>query len=299
MSYKVNVVIPDCHYEIIGASYVGEPRSNTVMYISKKIEPMIENLSKVRESLIFAENGISIPERIKKDNYLICTDNPQREYAEFVSKLFKSRLEKERKRKYKLKDGGYYIGENVSIGRNSYIEPGCLIGHDVVIGEDACILAGTIIKNSIIGDSLLANEYAVIGAYGFTIAEDKDGNKFRIPTLGRVKIGNSVEVGVHDNISCGSCGDTLIDDYVKLDALVHIGHDAHLHDNVEITAGGIIGGFVDVGENSYAGINVCVRNRISVGEHCVIGMGSTVTKAILPGVTVIGNPAKIYERKEK
>ena len=36
-----------------------------------------------------------------------------------------------------------------------------------------------------------------------------------------------------------------------------------------------------------------------VGEHCVIGMGSTVTKAILPGVTVIGNPAKIYERKEK
>lgn len=37
MSYKVNLVIPDCHYEIIGASYVGEPRSNTVMYISKKL----------------------------------------------------------------------------------------------------------------------------------------------------------------------------------------------------------------------------------------------------------------------
>ena len=196
--------------------------------------------------------------------------------------------------KFNLTSGGYYVSEDVNIPDDAYIEPNCVIGPDVQIGKNARIFAGAIIRRTTIGNDFIANENSVIGANGFTMTEDEEGNKFRIPTLGRVIIGNHVEVGAHDNISCGSGGDTVIGDYVKIDALVHLGHDVSLQKNVEITAGGVIGGFGKLGEHSYVGINAVLRNRINVGENAVIGMGSVVTKLVEANITVAGNPARLF-----
>lgn len=165
------------------------------------------------------------------------------------------------------------------------------------IGDNARIYAGSVIKNSIIGNNVIVNEKAVIGANGFTMANDEDGNKIRIYSLGKVIIGNDVEIGTNDNISRGSGGDTIIEDSVKLDALIHIGHDVHLHKNVEITAGAVIGGFVDAQEGAYVGINAVVRNRVTLGSNSFIGMGATVTKSVNNGVIVVGNPAKPFDKK--
>ena len=128
------------------------------------------------------------------------------------------------------------------------------------------------------------------------MAEDESGNKFRIPTLGKVVIGNNVEVNSLTNISCGSAGNTIIEDNAKIDSLVHIGHDAYLGKNVEIPAGAIIGGFVILEEGSYVGINATLRNRIKVGKNAFIGMGAVVTKSVEDDVTVVGNPAKPFVR---
>lgn len=299
MEYEVKQLNPSYNFKVTGVSYIGEPASNTAMYITKKVEYLLENVRKSKNCLIFAENGITIPEILKKENCFLLSDNPQRDYAEFVQMFANLRFEKDRKRKYTLMPGGYYIGENVSIGENAYIEPGCIIGHDVIIGKNACILAGSIIKNAIIGDEFLANEKAVIGSFGFTMAEDENEKKFRVPTLGKVVIGNYVEIGSHDNISCGSGGNTVIEDHVKIDTLVHIGHDAYICENVEITAGGIIGGFSKLEHSSYIGLNACLRNRISVGDHCIIGMGATVVETVPPGVTVAGNPATANFRDKR
>lgn len=278
-----------------GVSYIGAPKERTVMFITCKVGHLIQNLSSVTDCLVFAETGIEVPDDILRNNSIIFTNSPQRDYAMFVMQHAEMRLERERNRKYKFTEGGYYIGENVKIGENVYIEPGCLIGHDVIIGKNARILYGVVIKNAIIGDNFLANEKAVVGAYGFTMAVDEQGNKMRIPTLGKVIIGDFVEVGAQDNISCGSGGNTMIDDYVKIDALVHIGHDVHLMRNTEITAGGIIGGFVSTGENSYIGINAVLRNRIEIGSNSIIGMGATVTKSVEADTIVVGNPARKFD----
>ena len=72
-----------------------------------------------------------------------------------------------------------------------------------------------------------------------------------------------MEIGAYDNISAGCCGDTIIEDYAKLDVLIHIGHEAHIHKNVELIAGTIVGGFADIGDNAYVGMNSSIRNRIS------------------------------------
>lgn len=261
------------------------------MFLTKKVEKLLENLKGTEQCLVFAENGIAVEPSIQKNHCFLFSDNPQRAYAEFANMLYTIRLEKERNMQYTLTQGGYYLGENARIGSDAYIEPGCLIGHNVVIGNNARIFSGSIIKNAVIGDHFLSNEHAVTGAFGFTMAEDAGGNKFRIPTLGKVIIGDWVEIGAHDNISCGSGGDTRIEDYVKIDALVHIGHDVHLHRNTEITAGGIIGGFVEMEERAYTGINASIRNRITVEKNSLVGMGAVVTKNVMEHMTVVGNPA--------
>ena len=296
MEFNVSRIVKERDFPIYGMSYIGAPNSNTAMFISKKVERLLSALESVENCLVFAETGINVPDNIDTKHAFHFSDKPQLEYAKFATQFFEERNAEEAELSYSLTPGGYYVSETAKIGDNSFIEPGCLIGHGVTIGKNARILKGSVIRHAAIGDNFISNEYAVIGAFGFTMAEDDEGNKIRIPTLGGVEIGNNVEIGAHDNISCGSAGNTVIEDYVKIDALVHIGHDVHLGRNVEITAGGIIGGFDDLGEHSYIGINAVLRNRINIGDNTIVGMGSTVTKSFGPDITIAGNPAKLFEK---
>lgn len=293
MNFRADRVVEAKNFDIVGVSYIGDPRSNTAMFITKKVEHLLSALNDVYECLVFIETGISVSRELNTKHAFVFTDKPQLAYARFTNQFAEERYAEEKKLKYTLTAGGYYVSSDVTIPDDAYIEPGCVIGPDVQIGKNAKILAGTVIKHSTIGDDFLSNEYAIIGANGFTITEDENRQKLRIPTLGRVIIGNNVEIGAHNNISCGSGGDTVIEDFVKIDALVYLGHDVHLQKNVVITAGGIIGGFDNLGTHSYIGINSTLRNRISIGENAIVGMGSTVTKSIDADVTVVGNPAKL------
>lgn len=293
MQYNVNNISRDYDFFITGVSYIGNPIDNTMMYISKKVENLIDNLIGIKHCLVFAENGINVSNEIKKDNCIIFTANPQFEYAQCATEIENLSRKSE---KLLLTEDGYYIGDNVKIGNSPYIEPNVIIGSNCIIGNNAKILCGTVIKNAIIGDNFLANEYAVIGSNGFTMAEDSEGNKIRIPSFGNIVIGNNVEIGAFDNISRGSAGDTQIDDNVKIDALVHIGHDVHLARNTEITAGAVIGGFVETGSHSYVGINAVVRNRKELGANSFVGMGAVVTSSVKKNATVVGNPAREFKK---
>lgn len=303
MQMNVSEEISGKLFNIKGISYIGKPISNTAMFLSKKAEQLIWALKEVTECLVFIEDTINIPECLVAKHIFKASAKPQLEYARFANLFAEKRLKKEKNIPIELTSQGYYRSADAIIGANSYIEPGCYIGPDVIIGKNAYIMAGAVIRHTTIGDDFISNEYAVIGANGFTMTEDEYGNKYRIPTLGRVVIGNCVEVGAHDNISCGSGRDTVIEDFVKLDALVYLGHDVHLHKNVEIAAGGIIGGFDELGDHSYIGINAVLRNRIAIGNRSIIGMGATVTKSVAENIVVAGNPAKLLreaaEKKDK
>jgi UDP-3-O-[3-hydroxymyristoyl] glucosamine N-acyltransferase len=292
MRYSVSNISGKYDFYVEGASYAGNPRNNTMMYITKKVEFLTSNLKGKSECLVFVEDGMVIPDELKEKNCFVFSANPQFEYAKFAEQFALEQRRLEMNTGYRLTEDDYYIGSNVTIGENAYIEPGVLIGHNVTIGKNALILAGAIIKHAQIGNNFVCNENAVIGDYSFTMAEDADGNKFRIPALGRVIIGNNVEVGACNDVAIGACGDTVLEDYVKLDGLVHVGHDAHLRKNTEVTAGAIIAGFVEMEEHSYLGVNSSIKNRIRLGANCIVGMGANVTKSVDENVTVVGNPAK-------
>lgn len=294
----MNVKIIDSNYdfEIVGASYIGKPCDNTFMFASRKVEALVSNLKTANNCLVFLETGIAVDDELKSIHCFIFSDNPQLEYSRFSLLFAKEKEDSYLAKKYVEKNHIIY-GEDVSIGEGTIIEPGCFIDHGVVIGNNCRIKAKSVIRNCTIGDNVLVNENALIGANGFNMAEDEDGNKMRIPTLGRVVIGDNCEIGAFDNISAGLGGDTVLENNVKIDALVYIGHDVYLHKNVEITAGSVIGGFVEIEEHGYVGIRSVLRNRIKIGENAFVGMGAVVTKSVDDGVTVVGNPAKPFERK--
>lgn len=299
MKFAVRTLCKDYDFLVEGVSYIGKPRTKTAMFVTKKVAHLLRNLDGVKHCLIFAETGIVPTEELKKENCFLFSDNPSQQYAMWAQGFLAEERKEEAEKPYTLMPGGYYMGQDVVLGDHVVIEPGCVIGHGVRIGNDAYIMAGTVIKHAVIGNDFVANEYAVIGAQGFTMARDEQGDLQRIPTLGKVRIGDRVEIGAHDNISRGAAGDTMLADGTKLDALVHIGHDVFIGPNSEITAGGIIGGFVQAAKDSYVGINAVIRNRVDLGEHCVVGMGATVTKSVQPYTTVAGNPARVFEKKEK
>lgn len=292
MGFNEKQLVTDKSYNIDGLSYIGAPKSNTAMFITNKAAGLLMALKNVKGCLVFAETGMDVPNDLIERHVFIFSERPQYEYAKLATKIAKQQFEKERKKQCMLVPEGYYVTEDVLIPEDAYIEPGCIIGPSVEIGKNARILAGSIIKNAVIGDNFYCNQGAVIGSNGFTMAEDENGVKVRIPTLGRVVIGNNVEIGSNDNISCGSAGDTVICDSVKLDALVSVAHDNYIGKNAEIAAGAILGGFVKIGENTFIGLNATIRNRIVIGDNVYVSMGAAVMKAVDDNCKVGGNPAR-------
>lgn len=204
MEYNVHEINKNYNFTVQGVSYIGNPKPYTAMYVTRKVAYLLENIRELKGCLVFAQTGIEAGPKLHEENCIMFSENPQLAYVRFASRLAEQKETAERGRKYMLTQGGYYLGENVKIGKNAYIEPTALIGHDVTIGDNAFIGAGAVIKNAVIGNDFVCNAHAVIGSPGFTMCEDEEGNKLRIPSLGRVVIGNFVEVGVGDNISAGN-----------------------------------------------------------------------------------------------
>ena len=169
---------------------------------------------------------------------------------------------------------------------------------DSLIGDNVKILAGSIIKHAIIGNNSIIRENTVIGNSAYTIVNDDNGNSMRMPDLGRVIIGDNVEIGALTGVERGSAGDTIIEDYVKIDMHVVIGHDSVIHKNCHIIAGAVIAGFVTVGENSFVGLNAAIKNRTNIGENVIIGMGATVLKDASNNTTIVGNPGRELVKKK-
>lgn len=279
-------------FDIYGVSDIGTPINNTAVFVTKKVEKEIVNLTKNKDCLIFYEDGIVVPKYLNDNNLFVCCANPRLEYAKLAIEIENIVTEMNRNRHYTLTNDGYYIGENVSIGKNVVIEKGAFIGHDVIIGEETYIKVNSVIKNARIGNNCVICENSTIGTNGFNMVKDHNGNLIRIPSLGNVIVGNNVEIGALSNISRGNAGNTILCDFVKIDSLVHVGHDAYICENVELTAGTIIGGFAKIGKNTFMGINSSLRNRRCVGHDNLIGMNAAVTNNFGDGETLIGVPAK-------
>ena len=134
-----------------------------------------------------------------------------------------------------------------------------------VIERGARVGAGTVLKSRVtvgedchIGERCIVHAGAVIGADGFGFAPDEGGVWVKIEQLGAVRIGDDVEIGANTCIDRGALQDTVIEDGVKLDNLVQIGHNVHIGRHSAMA--GCVGG----------------HGSATIGAHCTVGGGGIV-----------------------
>lgn len=186
------------------------------------------------------------------------------------------------------------IGRNVSLGKDVTIGEYSVIGNDVVIGDGTEIRHHVVIgDNTVIGRNCLIKSNTVIGEEGFGFERDEMGVPIRIPHLGKVIIGNNVELGALNTVMRGTIDDTIVADNVKTDDHVHIGHNVRVGQGCLITACAEISGSAHIGEMTWLGPNCSVMNGITIGSNCFIGLGTVVTKSLPDSVVVAGCPARI------
>ena len=197
-------------------------------------------------------------------------DNPRLAHAKVVAEYF---IEPERL--IPVGDGSTIVN-----GKLSEHHAGGLIIYDCVEwGKDCYFKPG-----------------AVIGSSGFGFEHGEDGIPILRPHIGGVKIGNNVQVGANSIIQRGTIDDTIIGNNVKIDDLVHIGHNSVIGDNTIITSGAAISGTVTIGKNCWIGVNSTLIQHITIGDNVVIGIGANVAKDVPAGSTYAGFMAQPIEK---
>lgn len=179
------------------------------------------------------------------------------------------------------------------LGKGAIISPSAVLGAGVVIGERSVIGHHVVIAEGVcIGEDCIIKSNTVIGEAGFGFERDASGKPIRILHLGNVVIGNRVELGSLNTVCRATLGSTVIEDDVKTDDHVHIAHNCRVRRGALITACAELSGGVDVGEYAWIGPNSSIIQKVTIGNNSFIGIASNVTKPVLDGVVVAGNPAR-------
>ena len=172
------------------------------------------------------------------------------------------------------------IGEGATIGAHSVIGEGCCIGANTVIGSRARLYPGVVIYHDcIIGDNLIAHSGAVIGSDGFGIAMD-EGRWIKIPQIGRVVIGNDVEIGANTTIDRGALDDTVIEDGVKLDNQIQVAHNVRIGAHTAIAGCAGIAGSAVIGRYCLIGGGARILGHLQLADHVEIAAHTLVGKSI-------------------
>lgn len=172
------------------------------------------------------------------------------------------------------------ISPTAKIGRNAVIHPGVVIGDEVTIGDDALIYPNvTIYHDCHIGDRVVIHAGVVIGADGFGNAKDGDV-WIKIPQIGRVIMGDDVEVGANTCIDRGALDDTVIGNGVKIDDQIMIGHNCRIGNNTAIAACAGIAGSTIIGERCLVGGAAMFSGHIEITDDVQISGGSAIIKNI-------------------
>jgi UDP-3-O-[3-hydroxymyristoyl] glucosamine N-acyltransferase len=177
--------------------------------------------------------------------------------------------------------GQVFIGSNVQIGENAIIGPGCIIENDVVIKANSMLVANvTLCRKVIIGEHVRIHPGVVIGADGFGIANN-NGQWLKIPQVGKVIIGNDVEIGANTTIDRGAIDDTIISDGVKLDNQIQIGHNVFIGEHTVIAGCVGISGSTRIGSHCAIGGGTGIAGHIEITDGVQLTGMSMVTKSIM------------------
>ena len=171
-------------------------------------------------------------------------------------------------------EAGAIVGEGAVIGAN------CFVGEGARVGANARLHAGaTIYHHCEIGENVVIHSGVVIGADGFGMAMDQ-GRWIKIPQIGRVIVGNDVEIGANTTIDRGAMDDTVIEEGVKLDNQIQIGHNCRIGAHTAIAGCTGIAGSTKIGKYCMIGGGAMIAGHLTIADRTVISGATPVFKSI-------------------
>lgn len=165
------------------------------------------------------------------------------------------------------------------------IGPGCVIGRGVVVGKGSRLVANvTLCYDTMLGQRVVLHPGVVLGADGFGLTEDK-GRWLKVPQVGRVIIGDDVEIGANTTVDRGAIEDTVIGDGVKLDNLIQVGHNVRIGAHTAIAGCTGIAGSAVIGKHCTIGGGVGIVGHLDIADNVTVTGMSLVSQSITaPGV---------------
>jgi UDP-3-O-[3-hydroxymyristoyl] glucosamine N-acyltransferase len=183
------------------------------------------------------------------------------------------------------------IEDRVCIGPHCRIGPYVSISSGVVIGADARLDAHVSVSHALLGARVHLHPGVRIGQEGFSFARTESGF-LTIPQLGRVLIGDDVEIGANSTVDRGSVQDTIIGAGTRIDNLVQIGHNVQLGKCCVIVAQVGISGSTVLGDFVQVGGQAAMAGHLHIGDRAQIGAQAGVISDAPPGAILLGSPAQ-------
>lgn len=191
---------------------------------------------------------------------------------------------------------GAHIHPSACVGALAYVGSGARIGAGAVVGTHGHIGAGAVVGDGtrlaprvtlgdacVVGARGILHSGVVVGADGFGFAPSQ-GTWVKIEQLGAVRIGDDVEIGANSCIDRGALDDTVLDDGVKLDNLIQVGHNVHIGAHSAMAGCVGIAGSAKIGRHCTAGGGAIILGHLELVDHVHITAATVVTRSILkPG----------------
>lgn len=224
---------------------------------------------------------------------IISSKNPRLDFQRVVMEFFTEDEFKVGIHKTAIIEKNSIIGKDVHIGSN------CYIGNNVKIGDKTKILSNSCIYGKTeIGSNSVILSNTTIGSEGFGFSFIGEGF-FYFPHLGSIIIGENVWIGSNCTIEKSQIDQTVIEDHVKIDALVHICHNTIIKKSTQITAGSIICGRAKIGKGCWIAPNSVIDAGCEIGDNCFVGTSSLVRSNFPKNSVIVGSPAKFLRKNPK
>jgi UDP-3-O-[3-hydroxymyristoyl] glucosamine N-acyltransferase len=172
------------------------------------------------------------------------------------------------------------LGKDAKIGENVTLYPGCVIGDGVSVGDESVLYPNVVVYHDcVIGRRAVIHAGAVIGGDGFGFAKD-DERWVKIPQIGRVVIGDDVEIGANTSIDRGALDDTVIGDGVKLDNQIQIAHNVVVGEHTAMAGCVGIAGSTKIGRRCTIGGAGMIIGHLELADDVHVSAGTMVTKSL-------------------
>ncbi|MFA6447462.1 MAG: DapH/DapD/GlmU-related protein [Patescibacteria group bacterium] len=261
---------------------------HTVVYSETLTPEIARQLKQTRNILMILRESYGL--KAEGFSYLV-SPRPRLDFVRILNESFVERDTRQ-------SDPTARISTDAKIGRNVVIGAHSVIGPDVVIGDNTIVLNNVVITGKVvIGRNCVIKDNATLGSEGYGFEFDEAGEPIHVPYVGSILIGDHVWIGANSAIERAEIDDTVIAASVKIDDLVQIGQSCQIGEHTMIAAGTVVSARVKIGNHCWLAPNVSLKDRITLADDVLVGIGAVVIHDCESHNVYAGNPARLLRRR--